>query len=287
MNILLYANSAEKARLLLPWVTGLSGHFMTQVTAQTTREPSPGEAAAADVFRSELSGIEQLKIKSVRTHDDAPEEGIAQEVLGGDYNLVILAPAGRRGFIRLFYGSMVAKVVRKVSTSVLVVRGGFVPPRRILVCVSGSRHSLSNVRAAAQLAGMFGSTVSVLMVLSQLPVEFKKEGGAGAGLDPRLRGEPAGAWQERFLASEHPLAVHMRAADDLLRNLGVKGGVRVTEGLVVDEILDELEAFDHDLLVLGTHRAEDYDPMYEDLTSEMVQKSPRTTLVVGQRADLL
>lgn len=287
MNILLYANSPEKARLLLPWVAGLSRHFMTQVTAQTTREPSAGEAAAAEIFRGELADSDQLKVKSVRTQGDAPEEGIAQEALGGDYNLVILAPAGRRGFIRLFYGSMVAKVVRKVSTSVMVVREGAVPPRRILVCVSGSRHSLSNVRAAAQLAVMFGSTVSVLMVLSQLPVGFTDQEATGAGLDPRLKGDPPGAWQERFLASDHPLAVHMRAAADLLRNLGAKGGVHVTEGLVVDEILNRLEAFDHDLLILGTHRAEDYDPMYEDLTSEMVQKSTRTTLVVGQRADLL
>lgn len=286
MKILLYANSPEKARLLLPWVKGLSQHFMTQVTAQTTRQPSPGEVAAAEIFRNELADVDQVKMKSVRTQDDAPEEGIAAEALGGDYNLVILAPAGRRGFIRLFYGSMVAKVVRKVSTSVLVVREGDVPPRRILVCVSGSRHSLSNVRAAAQLAVMFGSTVSVLMVLSQLPVGFTEQV-AGTRIDPGLRGEAAGAWQERFLESEHPLAVHMRAADDLLRNLGAKGGVRVTEGLVVDEILNELEAYDHDLLILGTHRAEDYDPMYEDLTTEMIQKSPRTTLVVGQRADLL
>ena len=41
MKILLYANSQKKARLLLPWVQGLSRYFASQVTAQTTREPAP------------------------------------------------------------------------------------------------------------------------------------------------------------------------------------------------------------------------------------------------------
>lgn len=288
MNILLYANSPEKARLLLPWVQGLSRHFAALVTVQTTREPAPGELAAAEIFREELEPSENLRLEATRTEEEAPEEGIAETALKGDYNLAILAPAGRRGFIRLFYGSMIAKVVRRVSTSVMVVRAGVVPPRRILVCVSGSRHSLTNVRAAAQLAVIFGSTVTIMMVLSQLPVGFTQEADEGAGTDGGAKpGADQPGWQERFLKSDHSLAVHLRAAGDLLRNLGAKGGVRVVEGLVIDEILDELEAFDHDLLVLGTHRAEDYDPMYEDLTSEMVQKSSRTTLIVGLRADLL
>jgi nucleotide-binding universal stress UspA family protein len=284
VNILLYANSPKKARLLLPWVQGLSRHFATQVTAQTTREPGPGERAAAGIFKDELEPSENLRLDATRTEGEAPEEGIARTALTGDYNLVILAPAGRRGFIRLFYGSMVAKVVRKVSTSVMVVRAGAVPPRRILVCVSGSRHSLTNVRAAAQLAVIFGGSVTIMMVLSQLPVQFSDEADQAGSGKP---GEGGAGWQEAFLKSDHSLAAHLRAARDLLHNLGARGGVRVVEGLVVDEILDELEAFDHDLLVLGTHRAEDYDPMYEDLTSEMVQKSTRTTLVVGLRADLL
>ena len=273
MRILLYANSPEKARLLLPWVQGLSKHFMTEVTVQATLEASQGEEAAAEIFRAELRPSETLKFQSVKHEGEWPEEAIAQEALKGDYNLVVLAPAGRRGFIRMFYGSMVAKVVRRVSASVLVARGGVVPPRRILACVSGSRHSLTNVRAAAQLGVVFGSTVTIMMVISQLPVQFSGQE------DERKHSD--------FLHSDHPLAAHLRAAEDLLHNLGGKGGVRVCEGLVVDEILDELETFDHDLLVLGTHRAEDYDPMYEDLTTELIQKSSRTTLVVGLRADLL
>jgi nucleotide-binding universal stress UspA family protein len=273
VKILLYANTAEKARVILPWVRILSRHFITSVTVQTTRRATEGERAASELFRRELTDTETLKVGPVVKDLDLPEEGIAREVQKGDYNLVIMTPAGRRGVIRLFYGSMVGKVIRRVSTSVLIAREGIVPPRRILVCVSGSRHSLTNVRAAARLAVVLGCPVTIMMVISQLPVSF-------AGQDP-------GSREEGFLASDHQHAAHLRAALDLLHNLGAEGSVLVREGLVVDEILDELEGPEHDLLILGTHRAEDYDPMYEDLTAELVQRATVTTLVVGLRADLL
>jgi len=273
VRILLYANSAAKARLLLPWVQGLSRHFLAEVTVQTTREPNDGERTAVEIFRSELPTAGEVTLSGVRADGSLPEEAIAAEALRGEYNLAILAPAGRRGIIRLFYGSMVGKVLRKVSTSVLIVRGGRVPPRRILACVSGSRHSLTNVRAAARLAVAFDATVTIYMVLSQLPVEFTQDGSTGS--------------REEFLKSGHPLAVHLRTAEGLLHNLGAKGTARLGEGLVVDGILGEMEASEHDLLVLGTHRAQDYDPIYEDLTSELIQRTTRSTLVVGLRADLV
>lgn len=273
MRILLYANSEEKARTLLPWVRLLSRHFMTSVTVQSSRRGTAGERAASDLFRRELSRTQSLKLDTVERDLDVPEEGIAREALKGEYNLVSLAPAGRRGVIRLFYGSMVGKVIRRVSTSVLIAREGAVPPRRILACVSGSRHSLTNVRAAAQLAVVIGCPVTITMVISQLPVTPE--------------GRDLAARQEDFMASDHPLAAQLGAARDLLHNLGAQGTVLVREGLVVEGILATLEETGSDLLIVGTHRAEDYDPMYEDLTSELVQRAPVTTLVVGLRADLL
>lgn len=273
MKLLVYANSPERSRLLLPWAHELTRQFGAEITILATREPSIEETAALEILTAELPGPAGGETPTVRREGDRPERAIAEEATSHDYDLVLLAPAGRRGFVRLLYGSMVGKVLRQVTTSVLIARAGVVPPRRILACVSGSRHSLANVRAAARIAVATDATVTIMMVLSQLPVDLPRQ--------------PEPVRREDFLRSDHPLAVHLRTAEQLLLGLGAQGGVRVAEGLVVDEILNEVEAFDHDLLVLGTHRAEDYDPMYEDLTSELVRKSPRSTLVVGARADLL
>jgi nucleotide-binding universal stress UspA family protein len=211
----------------------------------------------------------------VREGGGTPEEAIAARTLEGDFHLVILAPAGRRGFIRLFYGSMVAHVVRRVSTSVLVVRPlSTVPPRRILVGVSGSRHSLTNVTVASQLAGFFGAELTLLTVLSQLTLDSKEA-------------QPFESGPEAFLASDHPLAAQLRVGSEISQKMGAPAKVRVRQGLIGDQALEEIREFGHDLLVVGTHRADDFDTVYEDITDELVRMSPVSTLVVGLRAGLL
>lgn len=275
MKTLVYANDPEKARLVLSWVNALALKIPSEVTVQTVVGAGPMEKEAAEVLSSELSRNGGARTAEVKAGGGSPEEAIAVQAAEGDYNLVVLAPAGRRGFIRFFYGSMVAHVVRRVSTSVLVVRGGGVsPPRKILVCVSGSRHSLTNVTVAAQLASLFGAELSLLTVLSQVSVDQK-------GAEP-FDGDP-----ETFIGSRHPLAGQLRVAAELAPRLGARASVRVRQGLITGEIVNEVREAGADLLVVGTHRAEDFDTVYEDITDQIVQASPVSTLVVGLRAALL
>jgi nucleotide-binding universal stress UspA family protein len=205
----------------------------------------------------------------------SPEEVIAAEARERDYGLVVLAPAGRHGFIRLFYGSMVAHVVQRVSTSVLVVRGErAVPPARVLACVSGARHSLTTVSVAAQAAGLFGSELTLLTVLSQVGITMK-------GAQPWDRDAAS------FIECDDPLARHLKIAAEMAGRVGPRPSIKVREGLVGEEILKEIRDGGHDLLVAGTHWAQDCDTVYEDLTSDLVRTSPISTLVVGLRAGLL
>ncbi len=57
--------------------------------------------------------------------------------------------------------------------------------------------------------------------------------------------------------------------------------------MVVDEVLEEIEAGDYDLLVLGAHRqpamSRWLDVLLDDVTGELLTKSPISTLVVYQQ----
>jgi len=274
LKTLVYANHPDKAGLVVAWVRALADRIPIEVTVQTVVGAGPGEKQAAEILSRGLLDNGGARTAEVRAGGGSPEEAIASQAVEGDYSLVALAPAGRKGFIRLFYGSMVAHVVRRVSTSVLVVRGGGgTPPKRILACVSGSRHSLTNVSVAAQLAGMMGAQLSLLMVLSQVSVD-------PAGIEP-FDGDP-----EAFTKSGHPLAGHLRVAAELATRLGAPPKVLVRQGFISDEIMEQVREGEADLLVVGTHRAEEFDTVYEDITDQIVQASPVTTLVVGLRASL-
>lgn len=274
MKTLLYANSPEKAREIHRWVQALAPLQKLEVAVQRIAGSGPAEMEAARLLQESLRSVPNIELFEVDAREGSPEQAIADQAVEGDYQLVLLAPAGRKGFIRLFYGSMVAHVVRRVSRSVLVVRpSGAVPPRKVLVCVSGSRHSLTNVTSAAHLASLFHAELSILTVVSQIAVD--QEGPETA--DPS---------SESFLQSSHPLAGHLRVAAEIARKLGVEPKVIARQGLVGEEIVEELETGGYEMLVLGTHRSEEFDTVYEDITDELVQSSPVSTLVVGLRAVL-
>ena len=273
MKTLVYANNTEKAREILKWLAALSGPGSLEATLLTLQGAGVAEREAVRLLEQEIGAIPGAQVE-IHQDPGPPEEAIAAQAIQSDCHLVAVAPAGRKGFIRLFYGSMVAHVVQRVSTSVLVVRGAaHVPPRKILVCVSGSRHSLTTVTVCAQLAARSGSELSVLTVLSQLSLVAE-------------RAEPWAGGQEAFLASDHPLAAHLRVASQIAGGIGAPARLRVREGLVLEEIRAEIEEGGYDLVAIGTHRAEDFDPVYEDVSDEIVQASPVTTLVVGLRASL-
>lgn len=275
MKNLVYANGPARARQVVSWVRALARRIPMDVTVQRVDGGSRPKEEAVSLLREELAGVEGVRSVSLSSRPGAPEEIIAAEVRERAYGLVTLAPAGRQGLSRLFRGSMVGHVVQRVSTSILVVREGRrVPPRRILVGVAGARHSLTTVSLAAQVAGLFDSDLTLLLVLSQVGI-----GMAG--------GEPWDADPSSFLQSDHPLAGHLRVASQIAARSGRPPRVQVRQGLVCTEILREIRQQDHDLLVIGTHRAEDFDTVYEDLTDELVKTSPASTLVAGIRAELL
>jgi nucleotide-binding universal stress UspA family protein len=123
------------------------------------------------------------------------------------------------------------------------------------------------------MAGRFGARLHIFLVLSQVSIDMK-------GAD---------TWAvdtERFTESDHPLASHLRVARKAAEEIGVTPTLGVRSGMISDEILKEVRRGGHDLLVLGTHRAEDFDTAYEDITDEVLQASKVTTLVVGLRASL-
>jgi nucleotide-binding universal stress UspA family protein len=275
VKTLVYANRSDKARLVLAWIGALAEKIPIETTVQTVAGAAPAEKEAAEILARGLAPGAPGNRAEIKVGSGSPEEAIASQAEEGDYSLVALTPAGRKGFIRLFYGSMISHVVRRVSTSVLVVRGaGKAPPSKILVCTSGSRHSLTNVSVAAQIAGFFGAEIRVVLVLSQVTVD--PEGAAPLDDDP-----------DTFLTGKHPLAGHLRVAADLARKIGAPVTTRARQGLITDEIVNEIREWSADLLVVGTHRAEEFDTAYDDLTDQIVQASPVTTLVVGLRAALL
>lgn len=180
-----------------------------------------------------------------------------------------LVVVGRLGSAdRLTSGLIAHLLVKRTPASVLVARGRARTVRKVLVCTEGARHGVVNFERAAEMARAFDAELRVLHVRSQMALTQQGQ--------PDLEEET-----RTFLAGPSPEAAHLRDLAARMAREGLRGGVDVRHGLVVDEILDALHEGGHDLLVLGAHEVRgEGGLLYEDLAGNILRSSHVSTLVV-------
>ncbi len=180
-----------------------------------------------------------------------------------------LAVIGRLASLdRLTSGLIALLLVRRTPCSIFIVRPHLTVLRKMLVCTEGPQHGGINFRLGARAARALDAEVTVLHVVSQMAITERGE--------DELSQDTA-----QFLVSDRPEAQHLRELKHELKQMHIKGRVKVRSGLVVEEILHESHEGGYDLLVIGAHEPRGKQTyLYEDLASILVRSSPVSTLVI-------
>lgn len=187
------------------------------------------------------------------------------------YDLVVIGSRGRRGLVRLVLGSVALHVTGNAPASVLVVKGRARDLKRFLVCSSAGPTSERTVQVAGRLAQALDASVTLLHVMSQLPLC------EDAVPDDLL------ASAEELIDRGSREGVHLNQMLDLLRAQGQAGRARavVRHGLVCDEIMAEAREGRYDLLVTGAHVTPGLNArLVDDLTTDVLLAANRPVLVV-------
>jgi nucleotide-binding universal stress UspA family protein len=243
----------------------LAGALPADVTALAVA----GSDAAADALLEQArDGLRAARsLATARAVGPSMEDAIAAVCQGQALDLVVAAPTGRHGLARILHGSRVLKLVRQATTSVWIARRSVPAIQRILVGVSGAPHSEIDVQFAARLALAFGAELTVLHVVSQVPLMF-------TGL-AQLRYD-----LERFLEMDMPGARQLKRAREICTELQVPSRFEVREGLVSDELAAEAGA-GYDLLIIGAHLTNGMPALLLDnITEHALREVPASTLVV-------
>ena len=129
---------------------------------------SPGREtqvrAALDHAQSRLPKPVETKIRSGR-----PANEILAEVTTSHYDLIVMGSRGRRGWQRVAFGSVAARLARSSPVSVLIVKGGRMVVRKVLVCTSGDVRGERVARWGGQMAYWFNAQSTFLHVMSKIP----------------------------------------------------------------------------------------------------------------------
>jgi nucleotide-binding universal stress UspA family protein len=196
-------------------------------------------------------------------------EEVVRQAKAFPYDLVVIGSRGRRGVVRLLLGSVALHVTEHAPASVLVVKGRARDPRRFLVCSSAGPVSEHTVRFAGRMARALGASVTLLHVMSQLP------------LSESAVPDDLSASAEELIQRGAPEGVHLSRMLDLLASEGQIGRAVVRHGLVRDEIITEGREGRYDLIVTGAHVTPGLNArLVDDLSTEILLAARRPVLVV-------
>jgi nucleotide-binding universal stress UspA family protein len=192
------------------------------------------------------------------------------------YDLVVIGAArkGTRG--PLCMSARAYKIIESVEPPVLVVIGERSALRRILLCTGGTEQADATVNFAGEIARRVNASVVLLHVLAEPPAMYVN----------LIKSEEDAT---QMLESSSKLGRSLRHQKELLEKLGVPCEVHLQHGLVLDELLHELQRTDYDLVVSGSSPAHDRLRTYimGNVTREIVNRAELPVLVVrsGTKSD--
>jgi nucleotide-binding universal stress UspA family protein len=203
-----------------------------------------------------------------------PPETILAEVEAQPYDLVVVGAHGRRGLTRFKTGSTTGRLARELHLPLLVARNVPDQVRRILICTGAEAPSMETLKVGAQLASHGPADLTLLHVMSQI------------ALQPESTSDQLFDSAKEAMEGGTREGLHFQEAIRIMRSIGVTSKItpRLRHGLVVDEILAELEEGGYELLVIGAHRRPGLtrwlEIMLDDVADQLLSHAPCSVLVV-------
>lgn len=281
MKILVYtdgSNQAVEAASLLEKLGAAGGAEVTILGVTGTAGDVPTLEQSADRIEHDLEEKGSEVTTLIKSGEPADE--LVHETQRGAYDLVIVARDPRRRPARLVFRSTTKQLARNVPAHLLLTRRVPERVRRILLCTGAEKPSEQTVRLAGLLTAGSGAQIHLLHVMSQVALR-------GDSPSQNLEETAAEAMEQHTHEGDH-----LKDSIQLLRQQGVQAEIIpiLRHGLVVDQVLAELNEGDYDLLVLGSHKQPTMnrwmDFMLEDVTDELLHKAPISTLVIYQQHEL-
>ena len=204
-----------------------------------------------------------------------PADQILMRTEQQHYNLIAIGERGHHQGLALLRRSFnINRLTRKLHTPLLVARRVPEAIQAILVCTGAEAPSVSTIREGGRLIASSGSKVALLHVMSQIAL-------TPDSLSDDLLDTAKSAIQRKTREG-----LHLLDAIELLQEMGVHSEIKAVlrHGLVVEEVLKEIDEKGCDLLVIGAHQTPDENRWLEflldDIAGRLMAKCPCSVLVI-------
>jgi nucleotide-binding universal stress UspA family protein len=270
MKILVCSDGSERAHMTLASAAIIANATKAETTIFGITEIEQDEARLIEALREEAKVFRErdVKLEIVAKFGD-PVAEIIRRTHEAAYDLVVIR-AERRGAQGFFLPSAKAySITEAIAPPVLVVPVSRPAIQRILICSGGGTYIDNAVRFTSKIAKDLSAEITLLTVTPQPPAMhgtiFRRQEDVNT-----------------LLNSSSALARNLRAEKEIIERSGVRAVVRIRHGIVIDEILAEVEQSDSDLVVAGSWPVRDAWRNYAigNATREIVNRTDRPVLVI-------
>ena len=202
-----------------------------------------------------------------------PVREILRETSAQHYDIVVIGSRRRRTTGLYWRSQKTYEVIKAIPSPVLVATGECAQLKRFLVCTGGKRFIDQALELTGKLAAAAGATVTLLHVMAEPPAIYADLARLELDVD-------------RLLTSDSELGINLRRQKEKLEKLGVRAEVRLRQGSVVDQVLEEVHEGNHDLIVTGSSPARGLVSHYimGELTRSILNHADRPVLVARSGA---
>ncbi len=236
---------------------------------------NPGEAdQIMDALRRGRQWFEEKKIHAEAvTVTGQPIEEIVKRTTTTPYDLVIIG-AAKKGSSGLFWrSSKTYTIIKRIDPPVLVAMEQSIAIKRVLVCSGGKKDMQKALALTSQLALGLGAGVTLFHVLPEAPALFEEL--------RREEVDPAVLLESRSLLGR---TLHTQKL--ALESAGVPVEVKLRQGPMPDQIIEEIQTGHYDLVVAGSApgRGGLHTYVLGNVTREIVNRADCAVLVVRTSA---
>jgi nucleotide-binding universal stress UspA family protein len=274
MKILVCSDGSERARRALASAAIIANAAKAEIAIFGITEVEQDEPKLAEALREESKVFREQELKlEIVTKIGDPVTEITRRTQETAYDLAVIG-AERRGAQEFFLPSTKAYAIAEaISPPVLIVPISRPAIKRILICSGGGAYIENAVRFTSKIAKVLSAEITLFTVTPQPP--------AMHGTIFRRQKDFAA-----LLNSNSALARNLRAEKEIIEQDGVPATVELRHGIVIHQILAEIERGDYDLVVCGSWPVRDAWRNYAigNVTREIVNRTERPVLVI--RSDI-
>ena len=274
MKILVCSDGTERAARALASAAIIADATKAETTILGISESRKDESKLLEALREETKVFQKPELKlQILTKFGDPVAEIIRHTQETVYDLVVIG-AQRKGVEGFFLPYAKAySITEAIAPPVLLVPVLRESIKRILICSGGGTYVGNAVRFTSKIAKDLGADVTLLTVTPQPAAMHGTIFRRQEDVDALLRSNSA-------------RARNLRHQKEIIERAGIPAVVQVRHGIVIDQILEEVEHNDYDLVVAGSWPVRDAWRSYVigNIAREIVNRTDRPVLVV--RSDI-